>query len=218
MTEDMGTGNVPAGTPLGQPQWEIGQLFSEGWRLLQDNLALLLGGFLIMALVIAAANSASMGLASLVLSGPFALGLFTLALKLLRGEEADFNVLLSGFKRFLPAFLANLLITVFSVIGTLLCIIPGLFVGLIYMLTYLYMHDKELDFWPAMEASRKTVMDNLGKWIVLWLVLLALNFAGALACGVGLILTVPLTIAILAVAYDKTEGGAVVEATADDTI
>jgi uncharacterized membrane protein len=56
-----------------------------------------------------------------------------------------------------------------------------------------------------MEASREKVMGNLGQWVILFLALLALNIVGAIPCGLGLLVTAPMSAVALGLAYDRTE-------------
>jgi uncharacterized membrane protein len=190
--------------------FDIGDLLSRAWKALMANAVVLILGMIVIVIVqflvqfvaaIVLGRAAAM--AQLVLNGPFMLGYCTVVLCAARNQPTDFGQLFSGFQRFLPAFLANLVISIFAGIGMVLCILPGLFVGIIYSLTYFVLHDRDVDFWPAMEESRKTVMASLGSWLLLFLVVIALNLAGAIPCGLGLLITGPLTAVMLAMAYDQ---------------
>ncbi|HRK33819.1 MAG TPA: hypothetical protein PLJ47_04410 [Candidatus Hydrogenedentes bacterium] len=195
------------------PNFDIGSLIQQSWQIVQKNALVLILGLLIVVLISGAANglvymiTGYNGIGQLIVGGPLMLGYFACVLRAARGGTADFPELFSGFQRFLPAFLANLIIGILSSIGFVLCILPGLFVGMIYSLTYFYMHDKKLDFWPSMEASRQTVMSAIGAWIPLYLVVIALVVAGIILCGVGALITVPISAVMLALAYDQVSGG-----------
>ena len=191
-----------------QPQFQIGELIGQSWNIFSKNIGLLVGAIVLMYIIIILGNWLTFGLAGIVLQGPLMLGFVALVMGLIRGQAVEFNVFFSGFQRFLPAFMANLLISIFTAIGVMLCVIPGLFVSLIYMLTFFYMFDKQLDFWPAMEASRQKIMSSLGPWILLWLILVVLNIVGMLVCFIGLLVTGPMSLIILGLAYAQVEGQA----------
>ena len=53
----------------------------------------------------------------------------------------------------------------------------------------------------ALGRSKDLVMAHLGDVVVLWLVLLVVNLAGALACGVGLFVSLPVSMLALARAH-----------------
>lgn len=190
----------------GASQLQIGELLKQSWEIYTKNVGLLIGAMVLLTLIIVVGNWYTLGLAGIVLQGPLMLGFVALAMGMIRAEPVDFNIFFSGFQRFLPAFMANLLITIFTTVGLFLCIIPGLFVSMLYMLTYYYMFDRKLDFWPSMEASRKTVMANLGEWILFWLVILGINILGALPCFLGWLITGPLSIIAIGLAYGKIVG------------
>jgi len=62
--------------------------------------------------------------------------------------------------------------------------------------------DKQLDFWSAMELSRKVVTKHWFKFLGFGLVLWLLLFAGAVALGFGLLVMTPLVLAALMHAYE----------------
>ncbi len=93
-----------------------------------------------------------------------------------------------------------------------LCVFPGLLVGLLvfllYVLVYLYMIEEKLECWPAMERSRIVVMDNFAQWGLLFLVIVVMNVIAAIfTCGLGLLITFPITMVTIAKAFDIQNGG-----------
>lgn len=196
-----------SGPPSGPVVFPIMDMIKDSWRIFSENIGILLGGMIVLYVILIGANYLTLGIAGIVLGGPLMLGYYSCVLKIIRREPVEFGNLFDGFKQFLPAFLAALIMSVFIGIGTLLCILPGLFLTICYMLTYFYLYDKNLDFWPAMEASRTTAMANLGQFILLFLAIIVLNLIGALACGVGLLITAPMSAIVLGLAYERVEGG-----------
>ncbi len=184
----------------GSVQFDFGALLKQAWQLFVANAGLLLGAYVLLGLIGVIAGSLSMQLANLVLAGPFSLGLATICLKTARGQQVEFAEAFSGFQRFPPAFMANLLMLVFTTIGLVLFILPGIFVMIIYMFTYFCMCAENLDFWPAMERSRTMVMANIGPFILLFFIVIAI---GAIACGIGLFVSLPVTVLLIALVYDQ---------------
>ncbi len=66
--------------------------------------------------------------------------------------------------------------------------------------------DRKLEFWPAMELSRRIISKRWGALLLLLLVTDLINLGGALLFLIGLLVTVPLTQCILAVAYEDIVG------------
>jgi uncharacterized membrane protein len=184
--------------------FEPGQIVGQSWEVFKNNVGPLLGGFLVLGIILSV--SSMVPFAPLVLTGPFLLGFYKMVQTAAQAHPVDFADIFSGFQKFLPAFLACVLITIFSSVGLIFCIVPGILISILYMPTFLFILNEDLAFWDAMEASRKMVMDNLGPWIVLALILAGLNLLGALVCGLGLLVTGPMSAIAIALAYDRNKG------------
>jgi hypothetical protein len=65
---------------------------------------------------------------------------------------------------------------------------------------------RKLEFWPAMEASRKIVNKQWFGIFGFFVVLALINMAGMLACCVGLFVTAPFTSCAIAAAYEHIIG------------
>lgn len=180
--------------------FKAGHIVDESWRVFSRNLGPLLGANLIMLVILCVCGMVPFG--SLVLQGPLVLGMYKLARAAVRGDAVEFGDLFSGFQKFLPSFLASLLVMIFSLIGMIFCIVPGIVVSLLYLPVYLFILDDNLDCWDAMEASRKMVMNHFVPWLVLGLLLTLLNIVGLLACVIGLAITMPMTFVAITLAFD----------------
>ncbi|MFM7613932.1 MAG: hypothetical protein ACKO4R_06860, partial [Synechococcales cyanobacterium] len=66
--------------------------------------------------------------------------------------------------------------------------------------------EKRLEFWDALEASRKIISKDWFSFFLLFICIGLLNFAGLLAFGVGLLVTIPWSVCILAAAYKDVVG------------
>jgi hypothetical protein len=134
-------------------------------------------------------------------------GMFWFFLKCIRGEEAKFDDLFAPFSGvFLQCFLAGLVASLLASVGFLLCIIPGLVLLALWTFTWPLLMDKRLEFWPAMEVSRKVLWPNIWSALWLWFVCLLLVFAGVLCCYVGAFVAFPVIIAAQAYAYEDFFG------------
>ncbi len=183
----------PAAVNVSASRW-----IGEGWALVTADL----GNYVLMALVFTLLSSA----VPVILQGPLIAGFHIFTMKKLMGRRAEFADLFIGFNYFVPTLVASLVIGLFVFFGTLLCIIPGLVVAAMYKFTYLFIVDKRMDFWPAMQASHEIVKrDYVG--FTLFLVLLTLvNILGVLCCIVGVFVTIPVTFAAITVAYKEIVG------------
>jgi len=161
-----------------------------------------LGNFMLVSLIFVLVNS----VASIVTQGPLQTGLHLYCTKKLFNRRSDIGDIFKGFDYFLPSFVAALLIGIFVFAGTLLCIIPGLVVASMYKFTYLFILDKRMDFWPAMQASHDVVKNDYFGFTMFLIVMALINILGALCCIVGLLVTVPVSVAAITVAYQEIVG------------
>ncbi len=177
---------------------ETSRWIGEGWKLVQTDL----GFFVILGLLFLVLNS----VIPIVLQGPLLAGFHIAAIGRLQGRRTDINDFFKGFNFFVPTLVASIVIAVFSTIGMLLCIIPGLVVMAMYQFTYLFIVDKKLDFWPAMQASHAVVKQDYFGFTIFTVALGLLNLVGVLACIVGVLITVPISWAAITIAYRDLVG------------
>src|SRR5207244_7999191 len=121
-------------------------------------------------------------------------------------RPAELADLFKGFNYFVPTLVASLLISVFVFAGTLLCIIPGLVVAAMYKFTYLFIIDKRMDFWPAMQASHAVVKNDYFGFTMFLLAMALVDIIGVLCLVVGILVAFPVTIAAITVAYKEIVG------------
>lgn len=172
---------------------QTGRWISAGWALTKADLVV----WVVVALVMLVLNS----VVPLILQGPLLAGIHIgFARKLLYGRTEIADVF-KGFNYFVPTLVASLAIFALSFVGMCLCIIPGLVVMAIFMFTYLFIVDKRMDFWPAMQASHSIVKQDYVGFTLFIVVLGLIQILGALACIVGLLVTIPLMYGAITVAY-----------------
>lgn len=147
--------------------------------------------------------ASSMCYANIVITGPVTGGVYLYFLKKIRREEATLNIAFSGFSlAFSQLFLAFLVSSLISGVGVILLIIPGIYLMVAYFFTYALVLDKKLEFWDAMECSRKVVTRH---WFpVFGLLILAglLAAVGVVALCVGMLVTMPIYHAAMMYAYE----------------
>jgi uncharacterized membrane protein len=128
-------------------------------------------------------------------------------LKLIRGERAEFGDAFVGFsKAFLPLFLCGLIMQLLVSVGFMLCIIPGIYLGVAWIFALPLVIDKQLDFWPAMELSRKVVSHHWWTLFALLLVNLLVILLGVVVCLVGVFIAQAVVLAAMTYAYEDIFG------------
>jgi uncharacterized membrane protein len=81
-----------------------------------------------------------------------------------------------------------------------------LVVAAIFKFTFLFIVDKRMDFWPAMQASHAVVKSDYFGFTMFLLLMVLVDILGALCCIVGLLVAVPVTVAAVTVAYKEIVG------------
>jgi uncharacterized membrane protein len=177
---------------------QAGRWVGEGWQMVKADL----GTYVLLAVIFCFISSA----VPLILQGPMIAGFHIFVMKKLMGRRADFADLFTGFNFFVPTLVASLVIGLFVGFGTLLCIIPGLVVAAMYKFTYLFIVDKRMDFWPAMQASHAVVKQDYFGFTMFLLLLILVDLLGLVCCIVGIFVAIPVTLAAITVAYKEIVG------------
>lgn len=120
------------------------------------------------------------------------------ALAITRGKKLEFSDLLPT-ERLGTVIVAGILVSIMTGIGYLLCIIPALIVAFFSAYVVFFILDKGLGAVAAIKASWGFVNKNLGSLIGLYLASALAIFIGALLCGIGLLVALP--VVLLAEAY-----------------
>jgi uncharacterized membrane protein len=185
-------------TPPAVVQVQAGRWISEGWALVTADL----GTYVLLALVFCVLSAA----VPVILQGPLIAGFHIFTMKKLMGRRAELADLFVGFNYFVPTLVASIVIGLFVFCGTLLCVIPGLVVAAMYKFTYLFIVDKRMDFWPAMQASHAVAKRDYVGFTLFLLLMVLVDLLGVLCCFVGIFVAIPVTFAAITVAYKEIVG------------
>ncbi|CQD17488.1 integral membrane protein [Mycolicibacterium conceptionense] len=115
---------------------------------------------------------------------------------------------------FRPRLVGNVIIasvvsSIIIGIGTILCIIPGIIAAIMLMFTTVAVLDRNLSGIDGVTTSFELAKANFGPVALTWLVTVVLAFAGALVCGVGLLVAYPLLSLITVYAWRRLNGAPV---------
>jgi uncharacterized membrane protein len=192
---------------------KIGKWIEEGFNLYKNNFTTLV----LSALIALVLSTVTIG----ILTGPMIAGLIIITLQLIRKEDPkpEAGMVFRGFRYFLNTFLfvliwgiailvGSLLVGWFPIIGQLLSLF-FVYAAQAFLMFGLYLIvDKQMDFWPASQKSIQTVKTNFWPFFGLAAIASIIGSIGALAFGIGIVLTIPIQICILAVAYQEIFGEA----------
>ncbi len=204
-----------------------------GWKGFTANIGPLVVIGLVLALASLLSNWLSQGFDSwlLTITGSvlsffislvIGLGLIRAALAILDGGRPSVEQLVST-KDIGPYILASLLVALIVTVGLFLCVIPGLIAGFLLQFYGYAIIDKKVDSVTtapqstptgAIRASFEVVAANVGPLILLAVLCFLLNLAGAILCGIGLLVTLPVTAIAVAYAWRYFSGGRIAAPTA----
>ena len=138
---------------------DIGSAIKRGWELVMANV-----GVLVVATVLTWAINVGLGFipvirwgGGVIIGSVLHAGLMLMFIRRIRGERVELGDLFAGFNMALPLIIAGLLMSALTLVGFLLCILPGIYLAVAYVFVLPLIIDKKLDFWPAMEVSRQVV-------------------------------------------------------------
>src|SRR5712692_7647046 len=155
---------------------DIGSAVSRGWALVRDNMGVLVGATALGWLItIGLAFVPVVGwVVGIVLLG----GLDYLLIRRIRGEAVLLGDMFAGFNlAFLHLALAGLVKWLLTSLGFVLCILPGIYLAVGYVFALPLVIDKKMEFWPAMEVSRRVVHHH---W---WSIFALVIVSGLIACA-----------------------------------
>ena len=187
-------------------QVKFGEWMENGFNLYKNNFVIL-----VLASLVAGVLSV---VTVFILAGPMFAGFLLITIALFDKQEPKPEVgdLFKGFDFFLNSFLfvfvwGIALVIVSFLLGLVPCIgqLAALFVvyaaQAFLMFGLFLIVDKNMEFWPASMESVNKVKTNFWPFLALSIVSSIIGSIGAIACGIGVVVTAPIQACILTVAY-----------------
>ena len=205
---------------------DIGELFSQAWKIYKENW----GNFLLIGLIFLIVNTIGsssgisynpetkefidtgfnlVGIIAWLATVYLTAGYIRYLFHLLAGEKAKVGEIFHGvdsISHFVYIVLVMILVKMIVVFGLVLLIIPGIIAALALMFSQYVIienHGGEVEVFDALKKSCK--MTKGYRWKLLWLsiVLGFFNLFGAIALLVGLVVTIPMSSIIVASVYKE---------------
>lgn len=134
-----------------------------------------------------------------------------LGLSLCALEEADtgstsISTMFSGFRNFLPVAAATILYTIAIYVGTLFCIVPGIFLTGVLAFAPIICAKEGVGPIEGMKRSYYMLKSNAWMFFLYLLVAWIVSLAGAIACCVGVLFTFPIVHIGMALHYREFRG------------
>ena len=192
----------------------VGTALNKGWALYKENFGLVFLSSLLVGLIA--------GVSCGICGGPMLCGLAGILLAILRRKDPKPTVgnVFDGFSKFLAAFVTLLVLGIlFFAASAVLMVVPVL--GALASILLNWAVSPAVSVWAAFLIADQdaTIGEAIGTSIKLigqkefWSIILVVFVAGLLsglgiiACGIGLLFTMPLYYCMVAAAYEEVYGG-----------
>ncbi|MEM6730739.1 MAG: hypothetical protein AAF658_04245 [Myxococcota bacterium] len=173
----------------------LGSTLSRSFDVFKQDFVLYLLAFLVYALV----SGLSLGL----LAGPLSIGLIDVVRRRSSGDTSvSVGDVFGGFSKFVPSFLALLVIGLASAVGSLLFLLPGLFVVFVCAFSLHVMAYEDTGMVESIKRSVRLTLDNALFVLLVLLIIGVLSAVGSLVV-IGVLVTGPFSAVMLNVAYEQ---------------
>ncbi len=209
---------------------DIGDILSYAFQVWKDNLAMLIGAFVVLTVITTAFSYFTEAVVSVsehagldetpafififlgALSGRFVLNTFLYAgywqmmLRMARRQPVEFTDLFGAGPVLLPAIGVSLLFVLAVGAGLICLIAPGIIIALIWWPCYTLVVDRRARVLESFGVAREITTNNLGTSALVYLVSGGILGLGFLACCVGAVVAAPLASMLTVVAYLMMSG------------
>lgn len=190
---------IPVGLIYGISQvisFQISQQMSSHARTLSEIITMMTQS-MAQSLVLSLITAFGMNIVQAFLLG----GIYRTAFKQIKGEPISVGDMFSGMDLFVKILVAAVLLTIIQFVGAMLCYIPMLIAQGMLFFTFPLIVRKNMEPVEALKASFEATK---AEWLIFIAFAFVLNIAamiGVVACGIGILFTLPLLFLCTAVAY-----------------
>jgi hypothetical protein len=172
----------------------VQDVFKESWELFVKDIVL----YILAGLITAVVGGVTLG----ILLGPLFVGLVGIIRKRRRGQPASAGDVFSGLSQFVPALLLAIVVGLAVILGSFLCVLPGLAVAWAAMFAFHELTYKQAGLGDCISQSVALIKAQPVPTLILFLIIGVLNGLGG-AIFLGSIFTFPFGIIAITVAYEK---------------
>jgi uncharacterized membrane protein len=131
------------------------------------------------------------------------LGAISLFLRIHDGQSPRIREMLDALPRFFPFLLAQIVYGLIVAAGMLLLIVPGIIWAIRFGFFSFFIVDRKLDPIEALRASWRLTRGHTLELFWFGLLIVGINILGAIALGIGLLITIPTTAIAAAHVYRR---------------
>lgn len=191
----------------------IKESLSFGWNAFKQNVWIYIGATVVIAIVSMIGNKASghgggslLSLVTTVVTWWLTLGLTRMALNSYAGLPVKFEMLFKESWNVLWRYaLASIVSGIIILVGFVLLIVPGVMALVAFSLVTFLVLEKGMKPIEALKESRRMTKGKGWDLFLFILVLVLINIVGAIPFGLGLLVTLPVSILAFAHVYKKID-------------
>ncbi len=190
--------------------FSIGEAILFGWQKFKENWQIAILGTIIILVVNILGNSdnAIILILALIIGMVWQIGFIKSFLKICDNIEVGILNIFTEFR--LPLFLkyiaVSILVSIISLIGFVFLVIPGVILYTRLSLSTMYMLDKNSSIKTAMKESWEMTRGSFWKLFLFGFTLCLINLVGFILFGIGLIVSIPVSLFSLIFIYRKLMG------------
>ncbi len=134
------------------------------------------------------------------------LGIVRMALALVNGQPIEAGMAVPSGPMIVPYAITGVLVGLAIGIGFVLCIIPGIIAAVFLIFSHFAVLDENLQAGDAIKRSIDLVKPQFGGVFGFMVVAFLINLVGLILCGIGLLVSWPVTIVAGAYVYKGLKG------------
>lgn len=148
-------------------------------------------------------------LANYALNAVFSAGVLMMGAKCARGMVFSWKEMFEHFDQLFPLIIAGILVGIMQIVGYILLILPGIYVGIACAFTTLIIVDQKLGPIEAIKASFRLThssVENFFLLIAIWVVFVLIILVSCIPLLIGLVWTLPMGVIAFGIVYRELRG------------
>ena len=137
---------------------------------------------------------------------PVFIGIHILGMRHAESKSTTSTEIFGYFSKIPALFLCYLIMVMMIMLGTLLLVLPGIYLLFAYMFSMHLVVEKNMPAWRALETSRKVITKVWFRFFGLYVLIIFINLLAAIPLFIGLIWTVPWSVLTMSMVYNQLFG------------
>ncbi len=182
-----------------------GEIFTHAWAKVKEHAWYIFRVFILIAIIMGVAQK--LFLVTPLIDLFVGIAIVAISLVIASGKKPTFEDLFESFKTYkitFHYFVASLLVLLSVILGTILLILPGIYLAVrLQFYKFLIVENETMSPTHALKESMRITKGKFWKLFGFVILIILLNLLGLLCLGIGLLITIPVSILAHAFLYKK---------------